>query len=334
MAVLNYHNFDSLGYTSGSEGPNQFYSGAQTSAGYENIHIRLDDNDPMVGNNCCRFEIVDGLYRPNYPLCRSEIRTQVFGGYPNVMQGWYSFSFKAGTLNTGQESSVISQLWDGGSPTISIRWRFSDNQIFSRIYNPNGPNLDNNLFVSQEDEWFNVDVYYRSREDSTGILKIWVNGVVVADRQNVITSYDPETDSSTPYWKLGLYASGFGEGNLDNRVAYFDMVSYHDDTDSEQDTLEWIDNFRGGDPDPEEFTITVIPSTGGTVTGGGTYEEGQSVTLTATPNSGWTFVKWSNEVTDNPYSFTASENLTISAIFEEVNPEVPYIIVKGKFKIV
>lgn len=83
-----------------------------------------------------------------------------------------------------------------------------------------------------------------------------------------------------------------------------------------------------------EFTITVIPSMGGSVSGGGTYEEGQSVTLSAMPQSGWTFVKWSNEATDNPYSFTASENLTISAIFEEVNPEVPYIIVKGKFKIV
>lgn len=83
-----------------------------------------------------------------------------------------------------------------------------------------------------------------------------------------------------------------------------------------------------------EYTITVIPSMGGSVSGGGTYEEGQSVTLSAMPQSGWTFVKWSNDATDNPYSFTASENLTISAIFEEVNPEVPYITVKGKFKIV
>src|SRR5690606_36793135 len=83
-----------------------------------------------------------------------------------------------------------------------------------------------------------------------------------------------------------------------------------------------------------EYTITVIPSMGGSVSGGGTYEEGQSVTLSAMPQSGWTFVKWSNDATDNPYSFTASESLTISAIFEEVNPEVPYITVKGKFKIV
>lgn len=53
----------------------------------------------------------------------------------------------------------------------------------------------------------------------------------------------------------------------------------------------------------------------GIVTGSGTYFEGESVTLTATPNSGYTFIRWSNGKTDNPYTFAASEDITLTAQF-------------------
>ena len=53
-------------------------------------------------------------------------------------------------------------------------------------------------------------------------------------------------------------------------------------------------------------TITVTSSGGGTATGGGTYELGDTVTLTATPNTGYHFVNWTftggSSVT-NPLSF-------------------------------
>ena len=55
----------------------------------------------------------------------------------------------------------------------------------------------------------------------------------------------------------------------------------------------------------------------GTVTGGGTYEEGTEVTLTATPTSdGYAFVKWSDENTDNPRALTVAEDLELTAIFD------------------
>lgn len=65
------------------------------------------------------------------------------------------------------------------------------------------------------------------------------------------------------------------------------------------------------------FTITtnVSPGGSGAVTGGGNYNYGQTVTLTAIPNSGYTFDSWSNGSTQNPLSFTAVESLNITANF-------------------
>ena len=56
----------------------------------------------------------------------------------------------------------------------------------------------------------------------------------------------------------------------------------------------------------------------GTVTGSGTYNYGDVVTLTAIPNEGYRFVRWSNDVVDNPYTFVISEDVTLTAEFEEV----------------
>lgn len=61
---------------------------------------------------------------------------------------------------------------------------------------------------------------------------------------------------------------------------------------------------------------------GGTVSGGGSFAPGASVTLTATPASGYRFVRWvkngtSQTVsTDNPYTFKVQEQTDLVAIFE------------------
>ena len=66
-------------------------------------------------------------------------------------------------------------------------------------------------------------------------------------------------------------------------------------------------------------TVTVeYDAAQGQVTGAGTYLVGDTVTLTATPNDGYRFVRWSNEVEDNPYTFVISDNVTLSAEFEAV----------------
>ena len=67
--------------------------------------------------------------------------------------------------------------------------------------------------------------------------------------------------------------------------------------------------------------IVVTDGEGGTHTmnGTGTYNYGEEVTITATPDEGYRFVGFivgSETITDNPYTFNATENLTIEVSFE------------------
>ncbi|MDD6058519.1 MAG: DUF4214 domain-containing protein [Clostridiales bacterium] len=70
------------------------------------------------------------------------------------------------------------------------------------------------------------------------------------------------------------------------------------------------------------YAIHVSPAeaAGGVVSGGGTYRENTFVTVTATANSGYRFVRWlehGNEVsTQASYSFDAAANRTLVAVFE------------------
>ena len=80
-----------------------------------------------------------------------------------------------------------------------------------------------------------------------------------------------------------------------------------------------IANFTA-DPLPTyEISASASPSNGGTVTGSGTYEEGQFCTLTATANNGFTFSHWSengNAVSSNAnYTFTVTANRSLVAHF-------------------
>lgn len=68
---------------------------------------------------------------------------------------------------------------------------------------------------------------------------------------------------------------------------------------------------------PVTYTVTAISANPdmGTVSGGGVYEAGATVTLTATPFDGYHFVRWNNGITTNPYTFAVSEDVTLSAEF-------------------
>ncbi len=68
------------------------------------------------------------------------------------------------------------------------------------------------------------------------------------------------------------------------------------------------------------YTVTTNTVGQGTVTGGGTYNEGTSVSVTANPASGWKFDGWSGSLSGatNPANLVMNSNKNVTATFSEV----------------
>lgn len=96
------------------------------------------------------------------------------------------------------------------------------------------------------------------------------------------------------------------------------------------ESRDLIANFEQETVPSYTITVTATPNAGGTVTGGGSYTRGSSCTLTATPNEGYNFVKWTKgsstaSVSTNPtYTFSVTGAATYKANFaaDVVNYEV------------
>tara|TARA_B100002051_G_C16734501_1_gene640328 strand:+ start:906 stop:2546 length:1641 start_codon:yes stop_codon:yes gene_type:complete len=69
-----------------------------------------------------------------------------------------------------------------------------------------------------------------------------------------------------------------------------------------------------------QYSLTVTAGTGGSVsTSGGTYNDGSSVSITATPNDGYEFSGWNgSNSTNSTISVTINSNTIIEALFTEV----------------
>ncbi len=94
----------------------------------------------------------------------------------------------------------------------------------------------------------------------------------------------------------------------------------------ESEDVSLTANFKaeGGEPDPEEYTVSakVDPKDAGTVTGTGIYAKGAVVTLTAIAAEGYEFKNWTDVdgkvvSSDNPYIFkVGSEDVFLTANFK------------------
>ena len=78
----------------------------------------------------------------------------------------------------------------------------------------------------------------------------------------------------------------------------------------------------------EQITFTVTATVNnaeyGSVEGSGVYNYGESVTLEATPDEGYHFVRWNDGETANPYIFNIYANKNVTAIFEADGAVITY----------
>lgn len=144
-------------------------------------------------------------------------------------------------------------------------------------------------------------------------------------RRRVI--FTPSSDIKKELAEAGISITCYDRyGKVVKRV---DSVDGSEVEDPENDTTSPTDpSGSGSTPDGSDsgevehifIGTSVNDAAMGSVTGMGTYNKGETVTLTATANQGYRFVSWGDEVTDNPRTVTAEVNgVTYSAIFEKAD---------------
>ncbi len=128
----------------------------------------------------------------------------------------------------------------------------------------------------------------------------------------------------------GPYEEGTTATLIATADAHYDFVNWTEDGEVVSTTAEYsfivtkdielTANFQ----EHAKYTITAsaADNTMGYVTGAGTYYIGETVTLKATAKTGYYFTGWSDSNTDNPRTFTATENVTLQANFATAYPRV------------
>ncbi len=132
-------------------------------------------------------------------------------------------------------------------------------------------------------------------------------GVNTANATQGTASGSSTVDYNTAVWisatpNYGYHFTQWNDGNSSNprRV----VVS--------QDTV-FTANFA-----PNQYSATCMAndnSRGSVTTAGGSYNYLTSVTFTAVPNANYHFLRWSNGSTDNPITFTLTQDTVLTAIF-------------------
>ena len=81
-----------------------------------------------------------------------------------------------------------------------------------------------------------------------------------------------------------------------------------------------------------QYTITVVANDPelGTVSGGGTYPEGTTIEISATPAENAVFVNWNDGNTDNPRSLIVTQDMSFKAIFEAIPVQTYTILVRSE----
>lgn len=218
-----------------------------------------------------------------------------------------------------------SLYWSGLSMTDTVFYIWQDGEVLYALPELSGIS---NLVVNED------GVYYT---DAQTVYKdgevLYQPGCIITDLVVIPTSPEPPVPMGTLTVTVNdtLMGSVIGEGTypLGDTVTIeafpntgYTFLYWHDSiTDNPRDILFTQDTTFTAYFGPAEYTITtaVNPEGTGTVTEGGIYHYGDTITLVAVADSSYLFLRWDDGNTDNPRDVIVTQSATFIAYF--VNAE-------------
>ena len=186
------------------------------------------------------------------------------------------------------------------------------------------------IAVSDEDKVFSGSVTMSANAWTTITLSSpfvydGTSNVVLVTNKNTYWSNSPHMSCrvfNAPNQAIYVYSDGTEYNPLEPPTSYGSNEYYAVFSQKNQLLVTWETSAT----EPVSITVSVNPELAGTVSGGGEYTYGETCTIIATPNEGYTFVNWTHngtEVsTEANYSFTVTEDVEYVANFSLNSYEV------------
>lgn len=269
------------------------------------------------------------------PLGLTDVPFGTIASHTNGIAEWYFTSSLIGRVINSTARVIHNNSY--GNPQLSLVSSVNTHELIKAIsaYGSLDDGINDFLVNEIADFGHTPDKLYFSNGDTTNVVK--ADHLVALDsvthQNNTVTielypsaagwNYDTVADPGHGLYELLSCTRSDGQEIPLNNVWITHITIPHDDTPIHENLLHIVDTLSTEDMvtytlvydvvliDTYEITATANSDEWGTVTGGGTYEEGSTCTLTATPDDGYAFVNWTkgSEVvsTESTYSFTVTE---------------------------
>lgn len=202
----------------------------------------------------------------------------------------------AGTYAGGQQATITAQPSEGHH---FVYWEISDGNLGDSYTSTQNPYIFTVEGFTEFRAIFAIDTFEITVSPNDPL-----RGTVSGSGQ--YTYMEAVTVIATPY--SGYYFACWDNGSTQNPYMFQAIGN---------ETLVAL-FLPEGDTTTYQITVSVNDSTMGEATGGGTYQQGETVTLSATAYEGYRFDNWSDGSTENPRTVVVTENKTYVAYFSSL----------------
>lgn len=303
-------------------------------------NVYLESAQPEIINNQNNLLIAidmsgSAMNGERRPFGMTNIPFGTIESHTNGIAEWYFTSSLIGRVVNSTAQVVHNNSY--GNPKLSLVSAVNTHELIKAILAYGALNDSINDFLVNEifDLGHIPDKLYFSNGDTTNVVK--ADHLVALDsvthQNNTVTlelypsaagwNYDTVADPGHGLYELLSCTRSDGQEIPLNNVWITHVTIPHDDTPIHENLLHIVDTLSTDEMvtytlvydvvliETYEITATANSDEWGTVTGGGTYEEGATCTLTATPAEGYAFVNWTKDgevvSTEATYSFTVTE---------------------------